>query len=388
MSGIIGNSAVTDGLLISIDPGNPKSVLGTKISSGGGNKLIATSENNIYNDRFISPSSPNAGGHYTTFHSGWYLSNGDIPIGTPITIEYEIVSNTAKDSNGNDIKLGAFMGTHFGPSDMFADATPLNVDISVGKHRYSIIADGDDWTNGIGRVSMYLRVPTTISTGRIHIRNRKIYKTSVLYNMSANREQNVSAISTKPSGPNRSDSSHFFDGVEDFMYADGDGYRYDRTQGHYTEAWFRFPTDASGNWHGLFGRGVGDGGYLMIHSNMSAIYHTAAGGSGYLKYAGGSNDYLRSSHLFADATKWHHIGWRYDPSTENSTIYYNGVAETNHNMTALLDITNWSGGARYIGAGPGRYGKHDMGIYRHYNRALSEEEIKRNFESTRANYGV
>lgn len=177
-----------------------------------------------------------------------------------------------------------------------------------------------------------------------------------------------------------SDKSVYFDGVDDFLYDALADIKYDRTQGHCTEAWFRFPTDASPNWHGLFGRGVGDGGYFMIHSGVSAIYHTVSGGSGLLKYSSG----ITSGMLFDE--NWHHLAWRYDPSDETSSLFHNGVRVVSHDMQNFLDITNASGGLRYIGAGAGRYGEHDMGIFRHYSRALTDEEVYQNYVATRGRY--
>lgn len=248
------------------------------------------------------------------------------------------------------------MGTHTGPKPITDDSLIVSIDV----------ANPACWNGG-----------NTTLDGRLVNMARK------------DRKGTLSGNNGVSKGGSGKDSYAYFDGVDNFIYAvDGTGTqtKYNRTQGHYTEAWFRFPSDASTSWHGLFGRGVGDGGYLMLHTGKSAIYHTVSGGSGKLKYSSGTSSRFSSSYLF-DSTSWWHIGWKYDPSTENSQLYVDGTLEVTHNMTSFLDMTNWSGGCKYIGSGPGRYGQHDMGIFRHYNRALTDDEIYQNFQANRGRYG-
>jgi hypothetical protein len=385
MAGNIGSNAVTDGLIYSIDPNNPKSSIGRAVSSSGGNQLVATSEYTTRNDMIINTSSSNAGGYYNGFHNGWNILNGDISISQPIVIEYEVIENTMKDTSGNDVLTARFKGTQFGPYDMFADDR-TGVPISVGKHTYMYIADGEDF-NGSGRMRLYMSIDS-LASGQLTIRNRKIYKLNYLYNMSPYREQNASlnngVLPRYTDGSNYGVNCLDFDGTDDLLYTDG--YRYTRAMGHTTEGWFRFPSNASGSWHGLWGRGLGDGGYMMFHNNGDICWYSSYTNSiAYLYYDSGLE---LNNHITLDGTTWYQIAIAYDPATENHLIYLNGELKATRNITWALDVVDYSGGIRYIGSGAGRYGIHTMGLFRHYNKCLSASEIKQNFEASRAIYGA
>lgn len=181
-----------------------------------------------------------------------------------------------------------------------------------------------------------------------------------------------------------SDYTFEFDGTDDFLFT-SDDVLYTRSEGHTTEGWFKFPSNTNTSWHGLWGRGLGDGGYMFFHSGGKLSWYSS--------YTTGSNLYYDGSIVLGtdialDDTTWYQIVVAYNPDTETHDLYLNGELKSNRNISSILDIYNYSGGISYIGSGPGRYGMHTMGVFRHYNRTLTTEEIKQNFEATRGRYGI
>lgn len=380
MTSAVGSNVVLDGLIVSTDPNNIKSLTGRSVTSGGGNTLVATSIGNN-NEMKIDMNSPDAGGRYNSFHDGWNVIDGDIGLGQAVVIEYDVVVNTLT-NNGNTVETASIMGTQFGPYDMI-NVQVDDVPITVGHHTYSFIADGEDWTNGEGRRRLFLRV--NIDGGTLIIKNRKLYKLNTLWNMSAYRDQNLGLNNGVAPGKMTNGTKYFhFDGVDDFLYTGG--YRYTRDQGFTNEGWFRFYPDSELSWHGLFGRGLGDGGYMMFHNNGDICWYSSyVNGSSYILY---DSNLELNDHIPLDAATWNQIVWTYDETTENLHVYHNGVLKVTRNITGTLDVMNFSGGMRYVGSGPGRYGKHDMGVYRHYNKCLNATEVRQNFEATRGIYGA
>lgn len=383
MASTVGSNAVTDNLVIFTDPHNIKSLTGRSVSVGNGNQLVATSVGSTRNDMQIDMNSPNAGGRYASFHDGWNLLNGQIALGQAVVVEYDVTVNTTADSSGNSITHASFMATQFGPYDMISSQVD-DVPITVGHHTYAFIANGPDFTNGEGRRRLYIRL-SNLSSGRVKIENRKIYKLNTLWNMGQYRDQNLSLNNGVVPKKMTNDTKYFhFDGVDDFLYTGG--YRYTRSQGYTNEGWFRFYSDSSLSWHGLFGRGLGDGGYIMFHNSGDICWYSSyTNGSSYIFYDSGLE---LGDEIPLDGATWNHIVQTYDESDENMRFYLNGELKVTRDISGTLDVVNYSGGARYVGSGAGRYGKHDMGIYRHYSKCLSAEEAKQNFEANRGMYGV
>lgn len=175
-----------------------------------------------------------------------------------------------------------------------------------------------------------------------------------------------------------------FDGTDDYVGISP------RRQFAITDQWttelvFK-PTDgADTSWNGLFGGALGQGGYWMFHS------------SGNLTYYEGSSAETGTKITYRTWTKantfttgnYHHLTIVYTPlsSTQGSfTLYYNGGEKIEtftwtFSWSYSLDMQN-------IGAGDGRYGTNDVHYFKQYNRALTAQEVKSNYNAIKGRFNI
>jgi len=134
--------------------------------------------------------------------------------------------------------------------------------------------------------------------------------------------------------------------------------------------------------------GSGDGPivfYGKTTANQSAgIYYRAS--DNYVRftaYGGTGVDYATG--FLKDFNIWHHWMIVYDGSTV--LVYRDGVADPNGPQTRSLNITE---GTLLFGGGPqnSSYLQQKIPMVQLYNRALSGNEIKQNFEAYRGRFGV
>lgn len=132
--------------------------------------------------------------------------------------------------------------------------------------------------------------------------------------------------------------------------------------------------------------------YVRSGYGISALYN---GSAGFLHYAGasvvGQRLYIGStpfpalnSNTFLTVNKWHHIGFTYN--NKAITFYLNGSPDGN--ATGINDPSFGTANLLFGGFGSSETLNGFQDDIRLYNRALSAAEILRNFNATRARFGV
>ncbi len=95
---------------------------------------------------------------------------------------------------------------------------------------------------------------------------------------------------------------------------------------------------------------------------------------------------LISSSISTPLNNWYYVGFTYDGSTFNT--YVNGVNAGSVPITrqAPANLYYAIGGASNSNMGNGGYGNFNLGAFHYYNRALTANEVKLNYDSTKANF--
>ena len=168
-----------------------------------------------------------------------------------------------------------------------------------------------------------------------------------------------------------------FDGTNNFAQSDAP-----ILTTHTCEAWFRPSGTPAAGFHAVYQK---EGGYsggpvygLRVEQNQGRAY----GGICY-SAASADQNYLYTTTTLPD-NNWYHIATTFD-SSYNWKIYLNGVQEASTTLTANpYQISS----VFRIGLGDSRYANGQISIARTYSRALTADEVLRNFNATRSRYGI
>jgi hypothetical protein len=136
--------------------------------------------------------------------------------------------------------------------------------------------------------------------------------------------------------------------------------------------------DAPLYWNGLFGYNLSLGGYWMFHS-----------GNGTLTWYEYPSQLLYTSINLGDEIPWNsntHLVFVYDGAS-NYKIYVNNVLRFDSNRTFYA---GYSGGFRYIGgvASENRYGRNSIPYFKNYNRALTAQEVRANYNAIKGRFNI
>lgn len=185
-----------------------------------------------------------------------------------------------------------------------------------------------------------------------------------------------------------------FDGVNDVITVTNSGNYPATWDDPFTlETWIKIPTGAT--WHHVDGLTTSNAGTVIIGRGA---YH---GSHGLLRYSNGASKslrfFMRSDNTYNYVTfltpeydTWYHTTGTFDGT--NLKLYINGnLVQTTEMIKGsdVPDIGNWRiGGDIAFGGNTGLYGEGEIPIARFYNKALTDTEVKQNFESTRSRYGI
>jgi hypothetical protein len=135
-------------------------------------------------------------------------------------------------------------------------------------------------------------------------------------------------------------------------------------------AWAKL-TANTGSWQMIFGYGT---------ANTNAAFFIGVYGLSSL--FGGFNTDLQSTSVTLNT--WFHITGTYDGSTAN--LYVNGIL----GLSASRGWNTTQSAQAYIGCqiGPQQYWNGSISECRLYNRALSVQEIRQNYNATKGRYGL
>lgn len=167
------------------------------------------------------------------------------------------------------------------------------------------------------------------------------------------------------------------------QYIDDGAYSLSSTTDDYTlEAWIYVETSqgTTTNADSIIGSqgSYGVGMQVGINGTVPRINHGARSTSNFY-----------SSNLTYNS--WYHIVWSHDTGV-GSTVYHNGVSDTTSSGSSYqISSTSANWGNMTIGNSSNRVsGYYDgkMGPIRMYNRAITSEEVTRNFNASRAKFGV
>lgn len=175
-----------------------------------------------------------------------------------------------------------------------------------------------------------------------------------------------------------------FDGTDDYVSI------VPRTQYGIDESWtaelvFKPTLEGDNSWNGLFGGSLGQGGYWMFHSSGNLTYY-----EGYSGTVGTKITYRTwtKSNTFT-TNDYHHLTIVYtttSATTGNFDLYYNGGEKTD---TFSWTFTwNYSLDMQTVGAGDGRYGTNDIHYFKFYNKALTNEEVQKNFNAVKSRFNI
>jgi len=187
---------------------------------------------------------------------------------------------------------------------------------------------------------------------------------------------NSGTLTNGPTFSSDNGGSIVFDGTNDWL--DINGYRpdfsYSNGQEFSVEVWFKTP---SGGSIGLACERQGGLGWVWAARNVSSNF--------IFSWWGGSGWSDLSSQII-EYDKWNMANMVYNSSTNYMMFYLNGQyvgqlgAGTSFNDTDDFSVIRWDN------ASSGYGNVNNVAAYRVYNRALSADEIRRNYLSTKERY--
>ena len=149
------------------------------------------------------------------------------------------------------------------------------------------------------------------------------------------------------------------------------------------EMWVRFLGASAGGFHVLFQKDGGYSGGMVYGIRATDSYAFTS----HVFWGGGSGETAASQSTAAQSVNtWIHVAVRYD---ENFTLrlFVNGVdASTTSGVADPAVVPRQASGGGNIGTGDSRYCNADIGLFRLYNRALSNDEIMQNYNAEKVRY--
>jgi hypothetical protein len=187
-----------------------------------------------------------------------------------------------------------------------------------------------------------------------------------------------------------SDGSFEFDGVGDYLNISDFGYPNYWNDSFSLEAWIYIPTGA--DWHNQDNGTTSNSGTAIIgRGSYTGSHGLARVDTRQFRFIIRTNDgsYSRT-YTNASYDTWYHLVGTYDGDT--SSLYVNGVlhqAGVISGKSGVPDGGAWRvGGAMAFGGNNGRYGEGEIPEAKIYNKALTAQEVKQNFEANRIKYGI
>ena len=149
------------------------------------------------------------------------------------------------------------------------------------------------------------------------------------------------------------------------------------------EMWVRFLGASAGGFHVLFQKDGGYSGGMVYGIRATDAYAFTS----HVFWGGGSGESgVSQSTASQSVNTWIHVAVRYD---ENFTLrlFVNGVdASTTSGVADPAVVPRQNSGGGNIGTGDSRYCNADIGLFRLYNRALSNDEIMQNYNAEKVRY--
>ena len=192
---------------------------------------------------------------------------------------------------------------------------------------------------------------------------------------------NDGTLTNGPTFDSSNKGSIVFDGTNDWL--DIQGFRPDFSvyngQQFSVEIWFKTP---SGGGIGLACERNGGAGWVWAARNVNSNFIFAWWG-------GGSWSYLQqNSSQFIEYDKWNMANMIYNSATNYMMFYLNGKyigqisAGNIFNDTDDFSVVRWDNGGSVITPSLGN----NIAAYRVYNRALTADEVRQNYEATVGRY--
>lgn len=135
--------------------------------------------------------------------------------------------------------------------------------------------------------------------------------------------------------------------------------------------------------------------YWAKRDAESRFHIGARGGSGFYQYGdnswaythgGAAGEYYYPKSVSIPVSTWGHYTITYDGSYVR--IYRNGVYEGAQASSGTADFTSGWRIGNGMNLNSGYFFQGSMGVFNMYNRALSAEEVKQNFNAHRGRYGI
>lgn len=179
--------------------------------------------------------------------------------------------------------------------------------------------------------------------------------------------------------------SFVFDGVDDYINVSNPASLNPGTNSFTIDTWV-YQKDAGFN-------GIVDARGANLHGFLWILNYTSAG---YISFfLNTTNDvdqnvYVSTVATFTDVLVWMNISVVIDRGANSITFYKNGIQQG-------ASVTITSGGSADPGSGYVYYVGGDLGgpdaninlsVIKHYNRALSAQEVSQNFNAIRGRYGI
>jgi hypothetical protein len=172
--------------------------------------------------------------------------------------------------------------------------------------------------------------------------------------------------------------SFFFDGTNDFIPVGTLGTFYNQGS---LSFWIKF-SDVSASIRNPFSTNYGTA------NNVNVLRFETGEVSGSLRAWFGNDSGTFSGLYYSNVSTnaWYHIFLTWNQSSTNVSGYTNGVFDNSNSSWS-----NWPSTFANIGLGigySGRYFSGNIGQVQLYNRALSAQEIKQNYNATKKRYGL
>jgi len=344
-----------------------------RIGNPEGGTLIVTDSNLVQ----ISTSSNNSGGAYAALHSGWNLSNGQIPRYSNLILKYTVTSNNAVGSDGKQVIAGNYPGTHFGPGDLVSTNSGYSsLPLTVGTHYVSLHANGAAHSGGAERRSLYVRLnDVTLTSGTIEINERSLYYSDNKYvqykgNISTSANHAVKGNVVVPT----TNTYFTFDGTDDYLFLGKNSDYVFGTSPFSTFAWLK--SSYNGDYQAIFDTYSSNTGwqYLLKPSN------------------GGMRVWLNTTYLDSSTDvkdgNWHHVGFTFDGS-KVVKLYVDGVVDATGTNFTGINISSTTGSSASIGIQYSNFGydfNGEISRVELYDRILTENEVLRNYNAQKSRF--